>query len=79
MLPVTICVEKGDNGMVYECLLMITETRDGKRSYDPAPHSKEMQKLNKAFGKAHGCSSLLNLIAMIATIWYGVSLAEMLA
>ena len=52
------------------------ETRDGKKSYDPAPHSKEMQQLNRAFGKMHGVSSLVNLGALIATIWYGFSLAE---
>ncbi|KAH7418260.1 hypothetical protein BKA64DRAFT_654029 [Cadophora sp. MPI-SDFR-AT-0126] len=51
------------------------ETRDGKKYYDPAPHSEEMQKLNKAFGSMHGMSSLLNLTGFIATLWYGVSLA----
>ena len=50
------------------------ETRDGKKSYDPAPHSKEMQKLNKAFGKLHGASSLVNMIGFVATVWYGFSL-----
>jgi len=54
------------------------ETRDGKKSYDPAPHSKEMQKLNKAFGKMHGISSLINLVGFLATAWYGVSIAERL-
>ncbi|KAL3423671.1 mitochondrial outer membrane protein [Phlyctema vagabunda] len=52
------------------------ETRDGKKSYDPAPHSKEMIKLNKRFGAMHGVSSLLNLAGFIATVWYGVSLSE---
>lgn len=50
-------------------------TKDGKKSYDPAPHSKEMQKLNKAFGKAHGASTLINLAGLVATIWYGVVIA----
>jgi hypothetical protein len=54
------------------------ETRDGKKSYDPSPHSKEMQKLNKSFGKMHGMSSLINLVGFLATAWYGVSLAERL-
>ena len=54
----------------------ILETRDGKKSYDPAPHSKEMQQLNKAFGKIHGVSSLLNMAGFIATMWYGIHLAE---
>ncbi len=52
-----------------------SETRDGKKYYDPAPHSEEMQKLNKAFSSMHGISSLLNLTGFIATLWYGVSLA----
>ncbi|TVY49857.1 putative mitochondrial outer membrane protein [Lachnellula cervina] len=54
----------------------VQESKDGKKSYDPAPHSKEMQQLNRAFGKMHGVSSLVNLGALIATIWYGFSLAE---
>ncbi|CAD6442857.1 209ed46b-7599-4741-b4be-838acc39bfe4 [Sclerotinia trifoliorum] len=54
------------------------ETKDGKKSYDAAPHSKEMQRLNKAFGKMHGVSSLVNLVSFLATMWYGVSLAERL-
>jgi hypothetical protein len=37
-----------------------------------------MQKLNRAFGRMHGISSLVNLGALIATMWYGVSLAERL-
>ncbi|KAI6710977.1 hypothetical protein PZA11_002281 [Diplocarpon coronariae] len=51
------------------------ETRDGKKYYDPAPHSEEMQKLNKSFSSLHGISSLLNLTGFIATLWYGVSIA----
>ncbi|KAF5873674.1 uncharacterized protein Bfra_005138 [Botrytis fragariae] len=54
------------------------ETKDGKKSYDAAPHSREMQRLNKAFGKMHGASSLVNLVSFLATIWYGASLAERL-
>ena len=54
------------------------ETKDGKKSFDPPPHSEDMQKLNKAFGSMHGISSLLNMAALIATVWYGVSLAERL-
>lgn len=54
------------------------ETRDGKKSYDAGPHSTEMQKLNRAFGRMHGISSLVNLGALITTIWYGISLAERL-
>jgi hypothetical protein len=52
-----------------------SETKDGKKCFDPPPHSKEMQQLNKAFGRMHGASSLLNMAALLATMWYGVTLA----
>jgi len=55
---------------------MVLETKDGKKSYDPAPHSSDMLKLNKAFGKMHGISTLVNLAGFVATIWYGVLLSE---
>ncbi|KAL4892989.1 hypothetical protein BDV59DRAFT_179226 [Aspergillus ambiguus] len=55
------------------------ETRDGKKSYDPAPHSKEMVALNKRFARLHGMSSLLNLACLGATIYYGVVLSKRLA
>lgn len=55
-----------------------TETRDGKKSYDPAPHSEAMQKLNKEFGTMHGISTLVNLGGFIATLWYGTVLGERL-
>ena len=51
------------------------ETKDGKKSYDSPPHSKEMQELNKKFGQLHGASSLANLISWAATLWYGFYLA----
>lgn len=54
------------------------ESRDGKKSYDAPPHSKEMVALNKKFGKLHGASSLLNLACFLATIWYGVGLSARL-
>ena len=47
------------------------ETRDGKKSYDAGPHSKEMQELNKQFGVLHGISSLINLVGLGAMVWYG--------
>ncbi|KAL2816786.1 hypothetical protein BDW59DRAFT_153055 [Aspergillus cavernicola] len=55
------------------------ETRDGKKSYDPAPHSKEMVALNKKFGRLHGMSSLVNMVTLGATIFYGVVLSKRLA
>lgn len=64
------------NNATSKLTVWTLETRDGKKSYDPAPHSKEMQQLNKAFGRMHGISSLLNLAGFLATLWYGVHLAE---
>lgn len=55
------------------------ERKDGKKSYDPAPHSQEMLALNRKFGKLHGVSSLLNLAAFIATLVYGFSLSGRIA
>ncbi|KAH7382202.1 hypothetical protein BKA66DRAFT_463986 [Pyrenochaeta sp. MPI-SDFR-AT-0127] len=54
------------------------ETRDGKKSYDAGPHSKEMQELNKRFGILHGVSTLINLGGLGAMIWYGGVLGEAL-
>ncbi|KAK4985173.1 hypothetical protein LTR50_006118 [Elasticomyces elasticus] len=54
------------------------ETRDGKKSYDAAPHSKEMQRLNRSFSRLHGASSLLNVAGLLAMMWYGVTLSERL-
>lgn len=53
-----------------------TETKDGKRSWDAAPHSEEMVALNKKFGQLHGISSLLNLVTAGATVVYGVALSS---
>ena len=47
------------------------ETRDGKQSYDPGPHSKEMERLNRRFGVLHGMSASLNVVGGLATMWYG--------
>jgi len=56
-----------------------TETIDGKKSYDPPPHSKEMLQLNKSFGRLHGISSLINLVGFAATLYYGTVLANRLS
>ncbi|KIW91050.1 uncharacterized protein Z519_07944 [Cladophialophora bantiana CBS 173.52] len=55
------------------------ETRDGKKSYDPPPHSKEMQALNKRFEMLHGTSSLVNLMSWVGMIWYGFYLGDRIA
>ncbi|KAK4690922.1 hypothetical protein P7C71_g5969, partial [Lecanoromycetidae sp. Uapishka_2] len=54
------------------------ETRDGKKYYDQGPHSREMERLNRAFGRMHGVSALTNLIGLGVTVWYGVLLSERL-
>lgn len=59
-------------------VLTWVETRDGKRSYDPAPHSKEMVALNKRFSRVHGMSSLVNMVSLIATVYYGAVLSKRL-
>lgn len=51
------------------------EEKDGKRSWDPPPHSQEMAALNKQFGVLHGISSLLNVVHLAASVVYGVTLA----
>ncbi|KAH9898855.1 hypothetical protein F4778DRAFT_741330 [Xylariomycetidae sp. FL2044] len=51
------------------------EKKDGKRSWDAPPHSQEMTTLNKKFSRIHGYSSLLNLVTLAATIFYGFTLA----
>ncbi|KAJ9602103.1 hypothetical protein H2200_013463 [Cladophialophora chaetospira] len=55
------------------------ETRDGKKSYDPGPHSQEMQLLNKKFSYLHGASSLVNMIGWFAMVWYGFYLGDRLS
>ncbi|KAI9689701.1 MAG: hypothetical protein M1820_010071 [Bogoriella megaspora] len=52
------------------------ETRDGKRSFDPGPHSSAMEKLNKDFGILHGASTIVNLVGLGAMIWYGTTIAR---
>jgi len=54
------------------------ENKDGKNSWDPAPHSEEMSALDKKFGQLHGVSSLLNMATLIATVAYGVTLSASL-
>ena len=67
------------SGCVWDlCSLLVAETRDGKKSYDAPPHSKEMTRLNKAFGRMHGASALLNMVGLIGTVYYGVVLSERL-
>lgn len=52
------------------------ETRDGKKSWDEGPHSREMEKLNRQFGILHGVSSLVNMVGLGAMVWYGAVLGE---
>ncbi|KAM7202082.1 protein of unknown function (DUF4149) domain containing protein [Naviculisporaceae sp. PSN 640] len=54
------------------------ERKDGKKSYDAPPHSREMEALNKKFSTLHGISSMLNLGTFFAAVYYGFSLASRL-
>jgi hypothetical protein len=56
----------------------VTETRDGKKYYDPGEKSPEMKRLNSSFGKLHGVSSGLNLLGTFAMFYYGATLADLL-
>lgn len=51
------------------------ETKDGKKSYDSPPHSKEMTRLNQKFGRYHGASTLMNMGALLVAFWYGMALS----
>ena len=52
------------------------ETRDGKKSHDPGPHSQEMQLLNSKFQYLHGTSSVVNLVGWVVMVWYGFYLGD---
>jgi hypothetical protein len=54
------------------------ETRDGRR-YGDSVKSDEMKAVMRRFSKAHGMSIHLNLITIIATVWYGFVLASKLS
>jgi hypothetical protein len=55
-----------------------SETRDGCR-YGDVVKSNEMKAVTRRFSKAYAMSIHLNLIAIVATIWYGVILASKLS
>lgn len=55
------------------------ETRDGKKSYDAGPHSKEMDRLNRRFGILHGISSLVNMVGLGAMVGYAGLLGQRLS
>lgn len=38
-----------------------------------------MMALNKKFGRLHGLSSLINMVSLIATVYYGVVLSKRLS
>ena len=51
------------------------ETRDGKKSNNPEM-SEAMRVKNRAFSHNHAMSIHLNMLAMGATLWYGLRLAS---
>lgn len=56
----------------------VQETKEGKKYYDECPMSDKTSTLNKKFGMIHGASTLLNLVGVLATGWYGVVLGSKL-
>ncbi|KAI9789982.1 MAG: hypothetical protein M1816_005596 [Peltula sp. TS41687] len=54
------------------------ETRDGRKYNDKANMSDDMKRANKSFSRMHAMSIHLNLIAVLSTVWYGLSLASRL-
>ena len=61
---------------LFEGVSIFIETKDGKKSYDSPPHSKEMTRLNKSFGRTHSVSASLNLISLLIAVGYGMVLSE---
>jgi hypothetical protein len=56
---------------------LYAETRDGKK-YSDKDISDEMRKINKRFSKEHAMAIHLNLLALAASVGYGVRLASKL-
>ncbi|KAI5309652.1 hypothetical protein KEM55_002737 [Ascosphaera atra] len=53
------------------------EVAEGKSQYE-TPVSTTMEKLNKSFRRVHGFSTSFNLISLVATIAYGITLSRRL-
>ncbi|KAI5282684.1 hypothetical protein KEM54_002631 [Ascosphaera aggregata] len=53
------------------------ELTEGKSQHEP-PTSPAMEQLNRSFRRVHGLSTTFNLISIIATIAYGVTLSRRL-
>lgn len=73
-------IHQGEPIERFACLMSLirdAETRDGTKYNDPEI-SEEMRKRNRAFSKAHAMSIHLNLLGIIAMLWYGVRLASRL-
>jgi Domain of unknown function (DUF4149) len=64
------------------CSLCITETKDARKCVDQDRDggqesiSEEMRQLKRNFSRNHAMAIHLNAIAMVATVWYGFSLAS---
>ena len=55
--------------------MILTETKDGKKYNDLEDMSEDMKRINKKFSRTHAMAIHLNAISMVATVWYGFSLA----
>ncbi len=59
-------------------LMCRVETRDG-RGYADGVQGEEMKAVMRGFSKAHAMSIHINLVTIIATVWYGFVLASKLS
>ena len=56
--------------------MALTETKDGRKYNDLEDMTEEMKRINKKFSRNHAMAIHLNVISMVATVWYGFSLAS---
>jgi len=53
-----------------------SETIDGRKYNDRENTSEEMRRIKRDFARNHAMAIHLNLIGMMATVWYGFALAS---
>lgn len=53
-----------------------TETKDSRKFNKEEGMTDEMKRINRSFSHHHAMTIHLNLMSMIATVWYGFSLAS---
>jgi hypothetical protein len=53
-----------------------SETIDGRKYNDEENTSEDMRRIKRDFAHNHAMAIHLNLIGMVATVWYGFALAS---